>query len=522
MDIFSQFCKYVDDTIFSKDKMGSAGAFVIDSAFINEFCSQRKITEQALMKEVRRFLQTSIYGSYPRSDLSVKGILAIQLYAASQRSKSDGLTASNYRERLSQLLSIDISDLQEWFEYNQENYWNYLYGWCDRNYFDIEKCTPRKGPWRYVQYPMQQAEKVFTAEDLKYIACSFINASLHPDDDLTERTFWRTVKWDALGSYAGTRHARHILEEESFQEDARRQIYNYFLSWNGEYKENSRPGEFHDRDICIFLGNNGLEIRSSELDLLETLPLETLDKGSYRKKGIVRRDGLVLFRKDETYKEMWSETRYLEKDEEGLALVFKNSEYWYRYGSNAFKTFRYAVLVRVRDNVCYEELYSEPRAYEIAGGLKTGFRSYMKGGGPRIICSDGRPVWVDGVLQKDNNRIFDLRPLPEGRHRIKVRGYKAVEVNIVPDSVYYCSWQDSFTRWQIGRKAYWQPVQGSDGVTGFDLEPICQKTENSLPSDEPILESWARIFQDQRQKQHLPSANIAITMLNNMASYGNI
>lgn len=131
-------------------------------------------------------------------------------------------------------------------------------------------------------------------------------------------------------------------------------------------------------------------------------------------------------------------------------------------------------------------------------------------------------MWVDGVLQKGNNRIFDLRSLPEGRHRIKVRGYKAVEVNIVPDSVYYCSWQDSFTRWQIGRKAYWQPVQGSDGVTGFDLEPICQKTENSLPSDEPILESWARIFQDQRQKQHLPSANIAITMLNNMASYGNI
>ncbi|MDY6337365.1 MAG: hypothetical protein SPL25_09880, partial [Succinivibrionaceae bacterium] len=142
MDIFSQFCKYVDDTIFSKDKMGSAVAFVIDSAFINEFCSQRKITEQALMKEVRRFLQTSIYGSYPRSDLSVKGILAIQLYAASQRSKSNGLTASNYRERLAQLLSIDISDLQEWFEYNQENYWNYLYDWCDRNYFDIEKCSP--------------------------------------------------------------------------------------------------------------------------------------------------------------------------------------------------------------------------------------------------------------------------------------------------------------------------------------------------------------------------------------------
>ena len=118
IQIFSSFCSFIDAQIFSEDNAGTSVSFVVDKAFIMEFCEKNNITENTLMDAVR----VKMYSS--SKDIEhIKGVLAIQLYAASKMANSDGITVKNYRDRLSQVLDWDTNDLQRWMEKHQEFYW---------------------------------------------------------------------------------------------------------------------------------------------------------------------------------------------------------------------------------------------------------------------------------------------------------------------------------------------------------------------------------------------------------------
>lgn len=159
-DVFRKFCYYVDEHIFSKESLGSYVALVVDQSFVDDFCKENHTTEETLMCSARKTLWTC-----HRDHLAIKGIIAIQLFAATKRANKDGLTVGNYRDRLSQVLNWDINDLQQWMVAYQEDVWLSLYQWCDNNYFQITKCKPRTGKGRYVQFPVNQALRVFTEED---------------------------------------------------------------------------------------------------------------------------------------------------------------------------------------------------------------------------------------------------------------------------------------------------------------------------------------------------------------------
>ena len=78
-DIFKLFCKYVDDTIF-KENIGSVVSFVVDQSYIDSFCEKYSIGESELLDEVRKNMYR-----YNASIDHVKGIIAIQVYAATKR-----------------------------------------------------------------------------------------------------------------------------------------------------------------------------------------------------------------------------------------------------------------------------------------------------------------------------------------------------------------------------------------------------------------------------------------------------
>ena len=221
-EIFNKFCKHVDETIFSEENVGSYVAFVVDQSFVVDFCNVHSIKEIDLMKSVRCSL-------YRRDLLSIKGILAIQLYAASKRANSDGVTEKNYRERLSQVLDWDINDLQSWMKEYQENSWESLYRWCDSHFFYITKCERKEYAGKYVQYPVKQALRVFTDEDLKYIAACFVDNNLQPGEDIQERDFKRLIGHFSLRSYIVTNHGRAVVENSISSDDYRAQIFNFYL-----------------------------------------------------------------------------------------------------------------------------------------------------------------------------------------------------------------------------------------------------------------------------------------------------
>ena len=57
IQLFSKFCQFIDERIFSEDNMGSSVAFVVDKALINEFCKRNGVDEYDLMYAVRYSLQ---------------------------------------------------------------------------------------------------------------------------------------------------------------------------------------------------------------------------------------------------------------------------------------------------------------------------------------------------------------------------------------------------------------------------------------------------------------------------------
>ena len=221
-DIFKLFCKYVDDTIF-KENIGSVVSFVVDQSYIDSFCEKYSIGESELLDEVRKNMYR-----YNASIDHVKGIIAIQVYAATKRADDYIMTSANYRGRLADLLSWDTAMLQSWMHDFQDSYWKRLYSWCDENHYEISKSAPYSGKGRYVQYPLQQAKRVFTKDELLYIACAFVDNNLYPDDDITFDEFWRVVLWRSLSRYIQTNHALNLYSTREFYDDARKQIFNYF------------------------------------------------------------------------------------------------------------------------------------------------------------------------------------------------------------------------------------------------------------------------------------------------------
>ena len=97
-NIFNLFCRYVDDTIF-KENIGSTVSFIIDQSYIDSFCEKYSTTEYELLNEVRKNMYR-----YSASIEHIKGIIAIQVYAATKRADDYIMTSANYRGRLADLL----------------------------------------------------------------------------------------------------------------------------------------------------------------------------------------------------------------------------------------------------------------------------------------------------------------------------------------------------------------------------------------------------------------------------------
>lgn len=107
-----------------------------------EFCKKHAVSENALLRDVRLNLNRVSKENH----LHVKGVLAIQLYAATKREDIGEVSSSNYRERLSQILNLDIyQELKPWMETNQDNFWEAFYSWCRKNDFQIVEYRPNPG-----------------------------------------------------------------------------------------------------------------------------------------------------------------------------------------------------------------------------------------------------------------------------------------------------------------------------------------------------------------------------------------
>lgn len=518
--LFEHFCNHVDSTIFAKENMGEMVAFIIDQAFIDDFCKKHSVSEKILMREVMHY----IYRPASYGHLHVKGILAIQLYAATKREDSGGITEKNYRDRLSLVLDWDINDLQSWMSENQEEYWEKLYRWCHANDFDIAKCKPKTGAGRYVQYPVQQAARVFTQKDLKYIAYHFVNHGLQPDEDLKESDFWRILSKRSISSYVHTNHGKRLIENPEFLTDAYRQIFNYYLRWDGSYIDinRSRSIDANKEKFFLYLSEDGyLDVRDKDLKKKLRLEWKDLKENSLSGLYSFKRERLIIFKRSEDYDGYWEETRYLEGREEGIAFVFQGNasqynrslytpSYFYNknpiFSNNRIKIYKFGYSIN------FSQFYTEKKFFSLEGGLKIGRMCFMEGGAPLLIMEKDSKFWIDGEESpiKPVNGVLPLNFLKAGDHDIKFPNFKKIEFSIKKVQRETREWDDSYNKWFIDKdNVWWETAANENGIVGIDYS--CIKIEDLDTSDIGILTRWAKFHLTGRAESG--ERNIAIRIL---------
>lgn len=523
-DIFKAFCHYVDDRIFSKENMGSYVALVIDQSFIDDFCRENHTTEEALMSSVR-----SILLRYRYDELSIKGIVAIQLYAASKRANTDdGLTVKNYRDRLSQVVNWDINDLDQWMVSFQDDIWQSLYTWCDNNFIKITKTKRRNGPYCYVQYPVAQALRVFNEEDLFYIAKAFVEKHLYPGEDVSQMDFWRILSKQSIPRYFGTSHAQDVVDNSVSADDYYSQIYNYYLRWNGKYKIREKIVKTDPAlsEVFAYLTDDfiTLELRDEHLKLLHSFSSNQMEYANIQKLFPFKREGLLLFKRDDVYENRWQEVRYIDADETsyskesgnyGVVVCFKNAASYKLKLCEVLYENRFVVIYKLFRRISIEEFFTEKRPYELYGGLKIGRNTYLKGATPILRLIKPSMVWIDGkaVGESAIDGDYVLNYLEAGSHFVKLiepilfNSY-TIKFEVVDTSANIWEWQSSYNKWLIGKKPpSWYSTKSENGIVGLDFSSICDN-ESSL--DESVTKRWAKalVF----GKYHPNENNIAINL----------
>lgn len=521
-EIFNAFCRYVDERIFSKENMGSYVALVVDQSFVDDFCRENHTTEDTLMSSVR-----SILWRYRHDELSIKGIVAIQLFAASKRANTDGLTVKNYRDRLSQVVNWDINDLQQWMASYQENIWLSLYQWCDSHYFQITKCKPRTGTGRYVQFPVNQALRVFNEEDLFYIARAFVDKHLYPGEDVSEMDFWRIISKHSISGYFQTRHAYDVVVNSVSDEDYYSQIYNYYLRWNGKYKFREKVVRTDPAlvEVYAYITDDlkTLELRNEHLKLLHSFSPDQMSYANIKKHFPFKWEGMLLFKKDDVYDNRWQEVRYIDADETdyskesgdyGIVVCFRNAiplklEYKLKRCEILFEN-KFIVIYKLIRRISTEEFFTEKRPYELYGGLKIGRNTYLKGATPILRLLKPSMVWIDGkvVSEKAICGDYSLNYLEAGSHYVKLINSKKIKIEVVDTSASIWEWQDGYNKWQIGKRpVLWNNAKSESGIVGLDFSSVCEK-ETSL--DESVTKRWARalVFDEYHPNEN----NIAINL----------
>lgn len=518
--IFNLFCKHVDETIFSDEKKGEVVAFTVDQTYIDDFCKIYHTTEKELLSRARVYLYRVTTDS-----LYAKGMIAIQVFAATKRANSDGVTERNYRDRLADLVFYDTGELQRWMSDCQDSMWRLFYNWCDSNNFQVSKrCIPLPGELgRYVQYPLQEAKRVFTTEALLNFARAFVDNGLTPEDDFSYKSFWEIISWRDLGRYLDSANARRIYFSNEYRDDAKQQIYNYFLRWDGEYRvanNSEKKKRVSSNGNILFLSQDldCVDIRDANNRIVVSYPISSLHYGTLTNRSnhiAVRNQGVFLFKLDKDY-QVWEGTRFVESGDEGIAMVFPESPIAYGFRNcEVLLQCPKVKLYKIAEKTAPEFCFTERRTCYLGGGLKVGRNMYLVGGAPYLVRENLEQVRVDKEPIGNNDKRTNLNYLKTGIHVVSIPGRKSIKFELVEPSVDNIEWNPKFAQWLIDkRNALWQSSRDGAGVSGMDFSSIC-KVKSANEYDSSPSKQWAKCFIN----ESVTSENAAIKTLKNILDY---
>lgn len=504
------FAEYVVETFLTNDKKGEFAALVIDEQFIGNAAAKFNITHDELVESLRKYAYYRYYST--NTDFSVViATIALQLYAASKCETDEDYSANAYNPRLCEILRWDVSYLQSWYRDNQTSIWQEFYKWCRNHNFQVQECLPREYRNKYIQYPLELAKYLLNRDDLKYIASVFKKYRLEPEEDIFYSDFWKIIDVN----FDFRRLNNHISkvfdavhQDTNNYDIVKSQIYNYYLTWNGEYvdfedlrtqrtkSKNSYTLHLSDKDGAYRIDirkNDGSKSASFQIDvnLLQDL------KGYYS----FKREGIIVFQRDYNGDfNYWDETRLIEdKDSIGIAVVFNNSQRIKFYGSNVLFQCRDISVYEIKYNHLMSEFYSDgEKSYTLLGGLRVARNTYLVGGDPIWrICKDCDCLINGNTFSiEKGERILGLE---EGEHIIKFPKSRDIKITITSPHKRSDEWMDKRCKWEVDRQRdLWRPSETDSGVIGLNFE--CYSKTNTQRSP---LKKWIKLHQEESIKSNI-------------------
>ena len=502
---------YVRKYFFTDEKKGEYVYPIIDSSFINQYCHYAGLEKSNFLLSLGHDKAVFLTDDSPIE--VVLGIIAIQLYAASKMENADGFTAANYRQRICECLGIDTSDWQNWVKDNQDYVWSRYYAWCEDESFLIDNpCRSREGKDRYVQYPKVHSAQVLNREDLKRFAAEFIAKGIVPNEDLTQDELWNILGFPSNNL---TNRARRIIE--SSWGSAKKQIFQYYLSWDGEYSDARKTTKRAEKSSCILRliqeEDEWILDICNEIQRVKQIPLfpTTNIFNELKPYYTFKRPNTILFEKDPLYED-YTETRYLNENDESIALFVNTSKGFHeqdviqRFGMNA--------LVKLNPKR-YPQFYTtEKRPYRLYGGLRISrdMPNYLLDAPPILDLDKDLRFYIDDKPYQGLSG-YNRLPLGIGVHKIKIPGYKSIGIHIVaPDIKDFAPWNNN-PRWLVDNKKarVWDVDFQQGQIVGLDYHAY--SSNGTASSTGSVLYRWCKAQQSNKAIQP-GEPNVAIRMLN--------
>ncbi len=476
--IYTKFNKYIFDIYFNSDNSGDEIIMSVDESVINQFQKGHKVTKAELQESFKyHFHRNWEYALELNSEIpNFFGLIAIQIYIASQmKDENEELTHRTYNPRLIDYLGIKKEHLNKIYPNYQDNIWQGLKTWSNKNNYQITIPEIGYGPGCYIAYPLSHS--LLNKEDLKYIPLLFDCCGYRPHEDISFLDFKDEIN-KHIDNQKITSHfsrTKNRLEDKGNLDRLYNQIYSFYNNeWEGEvpiinenastktnvetFKNIERTDFYYNYEKGEIYKLTGNDNRSETIYLTD---LKLFDK--------IKKDSNTLFFEKGNYEE-WQYTRTL-SFQTYIIICENHNRYILNQLGNVLNDFSYRsnnryTIKEVEVTNFNQRFFSKDiHAYSLENGLKIGRAQWLRNAGPDIVVNINNEIRINGVPNKGQR--ISLRNFEVGTYKIR-GGTKRTDIEIVELPI--VSINSKETGWCIEKKAKkWQYAENEYNINGLNF-----------------------------------------------------
>lgn len=381
------------------------------------------------------------------------GLIALQILCASS------MEFGRYNEILEEKLKRPEHQLQNLYRLYQDKLWTVARLHIESIGYACNFPESSTGPGRFIQYPKSQS--YLNRRDLETLSLLFLEKELKPYFDINLFDFIEILEIEnskKIPTDFITNHAKKVFSHQEFKQNIfQKQIYNFYLTWNGGCKEqisstkkaSNRKLYFDDKKRFFTFDNKQEYI----------IGFETGFKRSLLDFNIIKKTNeIIVLKRDPSWGD-FEEVKKVQLGDDVMFVILNTASTTYNFllktEASKFKITSENVFVFqfkvARDHLKGIEYFisTKNNSIEWIGGVKLERNIYLKGCGPQYKALEKCTVLINGEVTKlDKDEILDLRSLQNGEHTIQPMNARKINF-LISESKYESTFNNNLSGWNL-------------------------------------------------------------------------